>query len=110
MNEKNPTLPGKPGRPKVVKPKGLPYPPKKEQQVGFRLTTRHLNMALAVIIGFFLVFFPNIGPAITTAKQAPFGPSDAWQSSLTWLKENSPEPFGDPSFYYQRYEPPQQLH
>ncbi|MFC1915622.1 STT3 domain-containing protein, partial [Chloroflexota bacterium] len=65
--------------------------PKKVKRAGFRLTTRQLNMALAIIIGFFLVFFPNINPAITTARSAPFGPSDAWQSSLIWLKGNSPE-------------------
>ncbi|MFC1903307.1 oligosaccharyl transferase, archaeosortase A system-associated [Chloroflexota bacterium] len=79
---------------------------KKRQKEGFRLTTRRLNMALAVIIIFFIVIFPNISPAVGTASQARFTPSDAWVSSLTWLKENTPEPFGDPDFYYQRYEPP----
>ncbi|MFC1931494.1 oligosaccharyl transferase, archaeosortase A system-associated [Chloroflexota bacterium] len=78
---------------------------KKRQQEGFRFTTRHINMALAVIIIFFIVIFPNISPAVGTASQARFTPSDAWVSSLTWLKENTPEPFGDSDFYYQRYEP-----
>jgi len=80
--------------------------PQKSQQAGFHLTARHVNMALALIIGFSLVFFPNIGPAVATASQAHFSPSDAWYSSLTWLKGNTPEPFGDPAAYYQLYEPP----
>ncbi|MBA7669893.1 hypothetical protein ES703_78031 [subsurface metagenome] len=63
-------------------------------------------MALAVIVVFFLVFFPNIIPAIAVAKQARFAPTDAWCSSLSWLKENTPDPFGTPDFYYHLYEPP----
>jgi len=80
--------------------------PKKRQKAGFRLTYRHINMALAVIIVFFLVFFPNIKPTISIASQAHFAPDDAWTSSLSWLKENTPEPFDKPDFYYQLYEPP----
>jgi len=79
---------------------------KKSQKVGFRLTTRHVNMALAVIVVFFLVFFPNISPATNTAKQARFAPNDGWMDSLYWLKENTPDPFGDPDFYYKLHEPP----
>jgi len=66
----------------------------------------YLNTALAVIIVFFAVFFWNIKPAMAIAQQARFAPSDAWVSSLTWLKENSPAPFGNDSFYYEIYEPP----
>jgi len=79
---------------------------KKTQRVGFHLTLRHINIALAVMIGLPLVFFPNIEPAIATASQAHFAPSNAWMNSLTWLKENTPEPFGDPAAYYQLYESP----
>ena len=80
--------------------------PKKRPKVGFRLTYRHINMALAVIIVFFIVFFPNIKPATTIASQAHFAPDNAWTSSLSWLKENTPEPFDKPDFYYQLHEPP----
>ena len=73
---------------------------------GFNLTTKHISMALAVIAIFFLVFFPNIGRAIASASQARFAPSDAWMSSLSWLSKNTPEPFGDPDFYYELHEPP----
>jgi dolichyl-diphosphooligosaccharide--protein glycosyltransferase len=62
---------------------------------------------LAILIVFFLVFFPNIGRAINTVSGAPaFAPSDAWYESLTWLKDNTDDPFGNPDFYYELYEPP----
>jgi oligosaccharyl transferase (archaeosortase A-associated) len=80
--------------------------PKKRPKAGFRLTYRHINMALAVIIVFFIVFFPNIDSATSIASQAHFAPDNAWTGALSWLKENTPEPFDKPDFYYQLYEPP----
>ncbi len=80
--------------------------PKKSQKSGRYPTTRRLTMALGVIVIFFLVFYPNIKLAIPIAKQASFAPSDAWCSSLAWIRENTPEPFGTPEFYYQLYDPP----
>ncbi|GAH80553.1 unnamed protein product, partial [marine sediment metagenome] len=74
---------------------------------GFHITISQVNMALAVLIVFLVVFapivlFPNpkTAPAIATASQARFAPTDAWCSSLSWLKENTPDPFGNPDFYY----------
>ncbi len=75
----------------------------RKQRVGSRLD-RRANMALAIIVVFFLVFFPNIGRAKDTATQAAFAPSDAWCEALHWLKNNTPEPFGKPDFYYALYE------
>ncbi len=60
-------------------------------QSGFRITSQHVTAALATLIIFFLFFFPNITPAVGTASRAGFAPSNAWVSSLSWLKENSPE-------------------
>jgi len=79
---------------------------KKRRKGGFHITISHINMSLAVIVVFFVVLFPNIGPANATASRARFAPSDAWCSSLSWLKENTPDPFGDPDFYYELHEPP----
>jgi len=79
---------------------------KKSHKGGFRVTSRQINMVLAVMVIFFLVFFPNIARAITTAKWSSLVPSDAWCTSLVWMKENTPDPFGDPDFYYELYEPP----
>lgn len=85
--------------------KGKVQPPKKSPTGGFNITTRQVTMALGAIVVFFLVFFPNIPKAVATASQAPYAPSDAWQSSLLWLKENTPDPFGNPDFYYELHEP-----
>jgi oligosaccharyl transferase (archaeosortase A-associated) len=65
-----------------------------------------LTMSLATLIVFFVVFFPNIGNAINTAKQVSFAPSNAWYESLTWLQNNTPEPFDNPDYYYELYEKP----
>jgi dolichyl-diphosphooligosaccharide--protein glycosyltransferase len=79
---------------------------KQKRQVGSSSTARRANMALGVIAVFFLVIFPNIGKAIETASYPAFAPSDAWCESLSWLKDNTPEPFGNSDFYYKLYEPP----
>ena len=79
---------------------------KKSHKGGFRISIRQINMALVVIVIFFLVFFPNIGPAIAAAKRASYAPSNAWCTSLAWIKENTPDPFGAPDFYYELYKPP----
>jgi oligosaccharyl transferase (archaeosortase A-associated) len=72
------------------------------------------------IIIFFLVFFPNIGLWKVQPTQIGNGlyigytrplaasPSlmdEGWYSSLLWLKDHSPDPFGDPDFYYELYPP-----
>jgi len=79
---------------------------KKTQKGGFRLTNSHIYMVFGAVVVFFLSFFPNIGPAIAIASQSPFAPSDAWIESLSWLKDNTPDPFGDPDFYYDLHERP----
>jgi len=81
---------------------------KKSEKASFRLTAKQVFMAFGVVIVFFSVYFPNVGLAISNAKAAPFAPSDAWCESLSWLKENTPDPFGNPDFYYQLYQPPPQ--
>lgn len=72
---------------------------------GFRFTLNQVTITLVLVITFFVIFFPNIAPAIAVT-QAPFAASNAWMSSLDWLRENTPEPFGNPQTYYQRYQPP----
>ena len=79
---------------------------KKPEKASFRIRGKQVFMAFGVVIVFFSVYFPNIGLAISNAKAAPFAPSDAWCESLSWLKENTPDPFGNPDFYYQTYQPP----
>ncbi len=66
---------------------------------------KYMNRVMVVFL-FFLVFYPSLQMAVPTASSARFAPTDAWVSSLSWMRENTPEPFGDPEFYYQRYEAP----
>jgi len=67
---------------------------------------RYYFIPLAVIIVIVFVYILNITAAMAVASKARFAPSDAWQSSLVWMRENTPEPFGDPGAYYRLYEPP----
>jgi dolichyl-diphosphooligosaccharide--protein glycosyltransferase len=63
---------------------------------------------------FLLVFFPNISPQAgfsfgkleVAASMGPVRIDPDWYSALVWLKNNTPEPFDDPGYYYQLYEPP----
>jgi oligosaccharyl transferase (archaeosortase A-associated) len=57
------------------------------------------------IILFFVVFFPNIGMVKTLASQQNAIMNEGWYTSLSWLKDNSPEPFDNPEFYYELYPP-----
>ncbi|MEE8420280.1 MAG: STT3 domain-containing protein, partial [Dehalococcoidales bacterium] len=74
-------------------------------QVRHIQATKYLNRVMFIFLSF-LVFYPSLQMAIPTASSARFAPTDAWVSSLSWMRANTPEPFDDPEFYYQRYEAP----
>jgi dolichyl-diphosphooligosaccharide--protein glycosyltransferase len=57
------------------------------------------------IILFVVVFLPSIPGARGMAAAPNFIMNQGWQTSLLWLRNNSPEPFGDPNFYYALYGP-----
>jgi dolichyl-diphosphooligosaccharide--protein glycosyltransferase len=71
-------------------------------------TRRRLKLALlvsgtlAVLAG---VFYPNINPALAAARK-PYTPSAEWVAALHWMRENTPEPFGDASAYDALYRTP----
>ena len=69
----------------------------------FSRASKYLNWGLASLI-FLLVFYPNLQMALPTAATVRFAPSDAWVSSLTWMRENTPDPFGNPAQYYYKEE------
>ncbi|HJX13356.1 MAG TPA: oligosaccharyl transferase, archaeosortase A system-associated [Dehalococcoidales bacterium] len=71
-------------------------------------TVHHVNVVLAVIVVFVLVFLFNIIKAREVASVARFAPPDAWQDTLVWMKDNTPEPLGDPEAYYNYYPPSSQ--
>jgi len=86
--------------------------PEKAKKKAAKRTGRKgsLRLTVAMIVWpfliFFLVFFPNIGPAVVTASHPVYAPSNAWCESLSWLKDNTPDPFDNPDFYYELYETP----
>ena len=57
------------------------------------------------IVIFFLALFPNIPQAKSLGSQPNYIMNEGWYSSCLWLKDNSPEPFNDPDFYYELYPP-----
>ncbi len=75
---------------------------KQQRREGSRFAAR-AGTAVGIVAIFFIVFFPNFNRAAYQASQAVFAPSDAWYESLTWLQDNTPEPFGNPDYYYELY-------
>lgn len=65
---------------------------------------KYVFKALAVIAVFLFAYYFNIPNSVAVAQQARFAPSNSWYSAMDWLRTNTPEPFGDPAFYYKPYE------
>jgi oligosaccharyl transferase (archaeosortase A-associated) len=66
---------------------------------------RYAPVAVAAIALFFLLFYPSIGMAIDVSKNRS-QPSEDWHTALVWMRENTPDPFGDPEYYYELYPKP----
>jgi oligosaccharyl transferase (archaeosortase A-associated) len=79
----------------------------KKVTASFMVRGRIPIMAMTVVAVFFLVFFPEFSPAVDAATQTPsFGPSNNWYKALDWLKNNTPEPLGNPEAYDTYYSHP----
>jgi len=57
------------------------------------------------IVLFAVVFLPSIPSAKALARSTNVVMDEGWYTSLLWLRDNSPDPFGDPNFYYALYPP-----
>lgn len=68
--------------------------------------TNHVFVTAVVLIAMLVIFMPSLNKSIDVAAAAAYAPSDAWQESLEWLKNNTPEPLGDPDAIYNTYEAP----
>jgi asparagine N-glycosylation enzyme membrane subunit Stt3 len=60
---------------------------------------------IAIVVVFFLIFYPNIGPAISRVEGNTGVDSD-WHEALVWMEQNTPDPFQNPDFYYAIYQSP----
>jgi asparagine N-glycosylation enzyme membrane subunit Stt3 len=56
----------------------------------------------AIVLVAALAFYPNLPAALLAARQRDTMP-DTWRRALDWLREETPDPFGDPGFYVARY-------
>jgi dolichyl-diphosphooligosaccharide--protein glycosyltransferase len=63
---------------------------------------RYIGLSVYILVVFFVVFFPNYNQDKETSR-APFTPSNAWQSALLWMKDNTPSPFNNEETYYTYY-------
>jgi len=107
---------------------------KARQKVFLQPRATWIKVIVAGVVIFFLVFFPCVGLPGVKPYTMVFGrPVDlfghpielrikltqplanepglinhAWYDSLLWLKDNTPEPFGNPDSYYELYETPPQ--
>ena len=59
----------------------------------------YVNVILAIVVVFLFVYVPNISKAQVQASMVPYALSDDWQMALLWMKDNTPEPLGDPNAY-----------
>ncbi len=76
---------------------------KKKYKRAASRTSGWLNIGLAIVVVFFLFFFPNFAAAHSIASDPAFAPSNGWCEALSWMKDNTPDPFGNPDFYYAHY-------
>jgi len=83
------------------------------------LRPRYVSIALSIVIIFFLTVYPNLiygtynsngwspkNSATLFLPYHPYGPNGDWHEALTWMKDNTPDPFGNPDAYYDLYTTP----
>ena len=63
-----------------------------------------VNVVLAIVVVFLFVYTPNLSKAQAQSEVVSFAMSNDWQIALHWLKDNTPDPMGDPAAYYYDYD------
>lgn len=76
----------------------------KSRRSGSSNAIYYVNIVLAIVIVCLFIFVPNIYLSKVQSVQAPYALSDDWELALTWMKNNTPEPLGDPNAYYNIYD------
>ncbi len=66
---------------------------------------RHRGRELALTTVTAVLLLPNLRTATAQASR-PSGPDRAWHTASSWLRAETPEPFGDESFYFASYATP----
>jgi oligosaccharyl transferase (archaeosortase A-associated) len=63
---------------------------------------RKTRWVAAFCLGIF-VFVPNLYAALNGDPSDSIGVTPDWRETLDWMRASTPEPFGDPAFFYARY-------
>lgn len=63
-----------------------------------------VNVVLVFVVVFLYAYLPNIAKAQSQSSTIPFAITNDWQDALVWIRDNTPEPMGDPNAYYQDYD------
>jgi len=66
---------------------------------------RYIIITIVIIVMFFGIFYPSAKGAIRLARRHS-SPNKDWYDSLVWMRENTPDPFQNPDFYYELYKRP----
>jgi dolichyl-diphosphooligosaccharide--protein glycosyltransferase len=61
---------------------------------------------IVTVLAIIAIMAPTAISAVNVARRPAHTPPDAWMQALDWLKQNSPEPFGDARTYYNIYSVP----
>lgn len=69
---------------------------------GFLAAGRKTLFVTATCLGIF-VFGPNLYADVGVDASQSSGVSPDWRETLEWMRASTPEPFGDPDFFYARY-------
>lgn len=62
-----------------------------------------LRREIAVVLVAGVIVAPNLVTAAQTTARGG-GMPDAWFNAMQWLRQNTPEPFGSPDYFLQRYD------
>lgn len=73
-------------------------------QKGRNKVWNFVNVVLVIVMVFLFAYFPNIAKSQVQAPTVPYAITTDWQDALLWMKDNTPEPLGDPNAYYQDYD------
>ena len=58
-----------------------------------------INVAVLIVIIFVAVIWPDWQKGVDVASAASYAPTDAWEEAMHWMKDNTPEPMPDGSYY-----------
>jgi oligosaccharyl transferase (archaeosortase A-associated) len=92
----------KPSKPSVVHKKTA----RQNTKPRFKIRSSLVLKIAGITVVLFLVLYPNITFAVSFAKSIRWIENDAWHEALIWLQEQTPDPFGNPDFYYAYYDTP----